>query len=464
MVCPQVPIDETEIPRAVPLPPPIIPETEDSTTSPVSEASSGYMSTSISTVTLSEVYTLSWDLPSSYGSRDGFETVLDEHEEENVVTQKFSPFSDTTQSGTLILDQSGPRELLRQKADAESMEQEPSKPDVTPSQQEPNRLLSDQLKEAEKSDPAAEAELPDQTEQKQDHGSEQRDHSETRTDSEVAPKNGTKQTEVRHVDHSEPKAPSSEDLEVAAADKVECELAFSNETQRSAQEGERRLESTVLQPQQPTQDQTASDFIQDPSPSLSQASTPDPGPPVDLSAQASSKSTSDVPETNGASFLPSSSATSEVQQPAASVKPAKGPISSPKSGPSVANPFKIQKVKSSDLKSFLQILSEEEHDTPTLVDQPSSCGTGPNLSVPKESLEIISDTEDGDTAASAVLPEWLKEGEFVSVGANKSGTVRYLGPTDFAEGTWVGVELEVPAGRFRLDPTPLINLICSHSS
>uniref|UniRef100_I3IYG5 Kinesin family member 13B n=1 Tax=Oreochromis niloticus TaxID=8128 RepID=I3IYG5_ORENI len=272
MVCPQVPIDETEIPRSVPLPPPIIPETEDSTASPVSEASSGYMSTSISTVTLSEVYTLSWDL---------------------------------------------------------------------------------------------------------------------------------------------------------------------------------RLESTVPQPQQPTQDQTASDFIQDPSPSLIQASGPDPGPPVDLGAQASSKqqSTSDVPETNGASFLPSSSATSEVQQPAASVKPAKGPISSPKSGPSVANPFKIQKVKSSDLKSFLQILSEEEHDKPTLVDQHSSCGTGPNVSVPKENLEIISDTEDGDTAASAVLPEWLKEGEFVSVGANKSGTVRYLGPTDFAEGIWVGVELEVPAGK-----------------
>uniref|UniRef100_A0AAX7UKT7 Kinesin family member 13Bb n=1 Tax=Astatotilapia calliptera TaxID=8154 RepID=A0AAX7UKT7_ASTCA len=246
-------IERVKIPRSVPLPPPIIPETEDSTTSPVSEASSGYMSTSISTVTLSEVYTLSWDLP------------------------------------------------------------------------------------------------------------------------------------------SEPKTPSREDLEVAATNKVECELAFSNETQRS--------------------------------------------------------STSDVPETNGASFLPSSSATSEVQQPAASVKPAKGPISSPKSGPSVANPFKIQKVKSSDLKSFLQILSEEEHDTPTLVNQPSSCGTGPNLSVPKESLEIISDTEDGDTAASAVLPEWLKEGEFVSVGANKSGTVRYLGPTDFAEGTWVGVELEVPAGK-----------------
>uniref|UniRef100_A0A3Q4BJF0 Kinesin family member 13Bb n=1 Tax=Mola mola TaxID=94237 RepID=A0A3Q4BJF0_MOLML len=74
---------------------------------------------------------------------------------------------------------------------------------------------------------------------------------------------------------------------------------------------------------------------------------------------------------------------------------------------SVENPFKIQKVKSSDLRSFQRILGKEE-----------------------------------DTS-----PQWLKEGEFVTVGTNKSGTVRYVGPTEFAEGTWVGVELEVPAGK-----------------
>uniref|UniRef100_A0AAQ5Y813 Kinesin family member 13Bb n=1 Tax=Amphiprion ocellaris TaxID=80972 RepID=A0AAQ5Y813_AMPOC len=222
MVSSQIPTEEVlpstmepNIPKSVPLPPPIIPETEDSTPSPVSEASSGYMSTSISTATLSEVYTLSWDLPPSLSSRaDGFEAVPDEEEED----------------------------------------------------------------------------------------------------------------------------------------------------------------------------------------------------------------TSEASDPNVASIQPSSSATDDVQQVALSEAPAKAVAGPPvdaqdsKSVSSVANPFKIQKVMSSDLKSFQQILGEEEGSL-------------------------------GRASISAVLPDWLKEGEFVTVGANKSGTVRYLGPTDFAEGTWVGVELEVPAGK-----------------
>ncbi|XP_030576763.1 kinesin-like protein KIF13B isoform X2 [Archocentrus centrarchus] len=459
-----IPVDiQREIPRSVHLPPPIIPETEDSTSSPVSDTSSGYISTSVSAVTLSEVYTLSWDLPPPSDSRaDDFEAVLDEEKEENGVMQKVSPFSFTTQSDTGLespfLDQSGPQEsllYLKEKADAESMNQQPSKSDVPLSQQEANQLPTHQLKEVEKPDPVAKAELPDQTEQKQDStvahtGSERLDHSETYKDSAVAQENETKQTELLHIDQSKPKTPSKDDLEVAATTKAECQVAFSNETQPSTQEGERQLESTVPQPQQPTQDQTASESIQDLSPilipALSEASAPDPDPPVDLGAHASSKeqSTSDLPDTNGASSLFSSSATSEVQQPALSVKPAMGLIPASKSGSSVANPFKIQKVKSSDLKSFVQIVGEEE-GKPAQVDQASNFGAG--LSVPMESLEIISDSEEGDTAASSILPDWLKEGEFVTVGANKNGTVRYVGPTDFAEGTWVGVELEVPAGK-----------------
>uniref|UniRef100_A0A8C7MKW9 Kinesin family member 13B n=1 Tax=Oncorhynchus kisutch TaxID=8019 RepID=A0A8C7MKW9_ONCKI len=75
-----------------------------------------------------------------------------------------------------------------------------------------------------------------------------------------------------------------------------------------------------------------------------------------------------------------------------------------------ANAFKIQKVKTSDLKSFQPILDEDEDVT-------------------------------------TAVPDWLKEGEFVTVGSHKSGMVSYVGPTDFAEGTWVGVELDLPAGK-----------------
>uniref|UniRef100_A0A4W4F2V9 Kinesin family member 13Bb n=1 Tax=Electrophorus electricus TaxID=8005 RepID=A0A4W4F2V9_ELEEL len=90
--------------------------------------------------------------------------------------------------------------------------------------------------------------------------------------------------------------------------------------------------------------------------------------------------------------------------------------------PSTSNPFKIQKVKASGLKSFKGILHEVE-----------------------EELEILSDTEEGSEEDR--LPDWLKEDEYVTVGGNKNGTVRYVGLTDFAEGVWVGVELDVPAGK-----------------
>lgn len=62
-----------------------------------------------------------------------------------------------------------------------------------------------------------------------------------------------------------------------------------------------------------------------------------------------------------------------------------------------------------------------------------------------ERLEIFVDDE--ERSHDNVLPDWLTEGAFVTVGSNKAGTVRYVGTTQFAEGVWVGVELDTPVGR-----------------
>nr|XP_033931329.1 kinesin-like protein KIF13B isoform X4 [Pseudochaenichthys georgianus] len=500
-----IPDLQTESPRSKPLPPPIIPETEDSLPSPTSESLSGYISTNMSTATLADVYTLSWDLPPS----DVMEALSDEEDEDDGVTY-YNPYPETIFRN----DQSEPQEsflVLDHEAAQERPDSPPSKPDVTPSdsnlsQQEPNESPS--VQEQNESDSVAESHLLQES-TVDNVAPEQLDHFEPLEDSMLVEENETKQTEIPQTEDPKPEAPSTEELELAATDETEAELSLHHETQPSAPEAQSETivqdqttcdtsedptpklvpavsevlapvpapsedlvllassqelsphhetqQSAQKGPSEPTvQDQTTCDSVQVPTeylvPAVTEVLVPAPVLSEDLfSASSEEQATTEASNLKDSSVPTSSSTTDDVQEEEpvdasnktssadslSSVQPSKPDIA-------VANPFKIKKVKSSDLKSFQRIVGQEE-DQLGQMDRASSLGAGLNLSVPMEILEIISDSEEGD--AMSVLPDWLKEGEFVTVGNNKNGTVRYLGPTDFAVGTWVGVELEVPAGK-----------------
>uniref|UniRef100_A0A8C7YD03 Kinesin family member 13Bb n=1 Tax=Oryzias sinensis TaxID=183150 RepID=A0A8C7YD03_9TELE len=312
---------------SVPLPPPIVPEVDDLSSCLVSD--SGYMSTSVSTATLSDVYTLSWDLPSSSGKVGDFEEEPGEEEVENEM--KKLP--------------EGPAEPGESQAGRSNETVEEEETSAKSSQEV---QVTDEVKDVA-SETDENSSLTDQA------ASEQFDHVEQLKEPEL----------LEQTHQSEP-----EHQEVEAADQH-------SETQ-----------------QEPNQEEAVSDSaVPQEASAVPESSTlhPDlPQSPPEGQLQLDTSSPSNI------SLLPSAS--EEVAFSDSFAKADPPPPQSTKAASSAANPFKIQKVKSSDLKSFQQMVGEEE-------------------------------------------------GEFVTVGTNKSGTVRYVGPTDFAKGTWIGVELELPAGK-----------------
>ncbi|XP_070467517.1 kinesin-like protein KIF13B isoform X2 [Equus przewalskii] len=150
-----------------------------------------------------------------------------------------------------------------------------------------------------------------------------------------------------------------------------------------------------------------------------------------------------------------SSATQQPGRPQDQAKPATGleldvckpqlPSDLLPQAPAPASPFRIRKVRTSELKSFTRMLGGEP-GCPSGAEEdplvPGGPGSGSSGGQALGKPEVSSDSEE-----ASEVPEWLKEGEYVTVGTNKTGIVRYIGPTDFQEGTWVGVELDLPSGK-----------------
>lgn len=75
------------------------------------------------------------------------------------------------------------------------------------------------------------------------------------------------------------------------------------------------------------------------------------------------------------------------------------------------------------------------------------------ISVPQEILasseELLSSSygsEDFNVNSLDSLGD-LKMGQVICVGDKKTGRIRYIGPTEFAAGVWIGVELDTPSGK-----------------
>ncbi|XP_078585443.1 kinesin-like protein KIF13A isoform X7 [Branchiostoma floridae x Branchiostoma japonicum] len=90
-----------------------------------------------------------------------------------------------------------------------------------------------------------------------------------------------------------------------------------------------------------------------------------------------------------------------------------------------------------------------EGDSNTGLLNAAGTSTPDNMSDIDDNLSVCSGDSRPDSRRGSVIevPTWLGVGEYVSVGRDKHGVVKFVGETEFASGPWVGVELDLDTGR-----------------
>ncbi|XP_041104446.1 kinesin-like protein KIF13A isoform X2 [Polyodon spathula] len=98
---------------------------------------------------------------------------------------------------------------------------------------------------------------------------------------------------------------------------------------------------------------------------------------------------------------------------------------------------------SSEFESHLKMLGQQ---IPGALMESCVNITCPGIDTSASHLDSSSSDDSTSVGQSPVLPAWMVVGEHVCIG-NKTGTIHYVGLVDFSEGMWVGVELDLPAGK-----------------
>ena len=111
------------------------------------------------------------------------------------------------------------------------------------------------------------------------------------------------------------------------------------------------------------------------------------------------------------------------------------------------------------LKDALDDLDDEDDESSSLLKTPAKEKEELSASLAEQQPERFEGREDllGSSCESDELNVNsldslgdLKMGQVICVGDKKTGRIRYIGPTDFAPGVWIGVELDTPSGKERV--------------